>query len=366
VKKIYIAATQQHDGKTTISLGLYIAAAKRGFRAAFIKPVGQRYLTADGVQVDEDAVLFKRALCADGTMKSLNPVTIPQGFTEEYIFNRRPEVIRQSILDAFADVAADNDLIIIEGTGHAGVGSVIDASNAAVARLLEARCVIVSEGGIGRCIDEISLNRALFEMHGVPCLGAVINKVREEKYEKIDRAVRQGLKNTGTECLGVIPYRVELTYPTVEQLREELGLRLFAGDQYLANKVRCIIVGAMEPQNMIRYLHSGCLVVLPGDRVDNIVTSVNAHLLRGRGSAVHIAGLLLTGGLVPHRSIANILRQVDVPVVLTNEDTATAAYKARELVAKITPRDADKISLAANLIEEHVDVDKILEGVEPP
>jgi hypothetical protein len=363
MRRIFVGATQQHDGKTTVSLGLYIAATKRGLSAGFIKPVGQRYLVADGVQVDEDAVLFKCALLADGRMKSLNPVTIPQGFTEQYIFNRDPERVRGAIREAFSEVAKGKDLVVIEGTGHAGVGSVIDASNATVARMLEARCVIVSEGGIGRCIDEIALNTALFEKEGVHCVGAVINKVHVEKYGKIDRAVRQGLKNIGVECLGVIPYRVELTYPTVAQLREELGLDLFSGEPYLTNKVRYIMVGAMEPQNMIRYLQDGCLVVVPGDRVDNIVTSVNVHLMAGRGGAVRIAGLLLTGGLVPHPSIVSILRQVDVPVVLSDDDTATAAYRARQLVAKITPRDSDKISLAADLIEKHVDVDRIFGDV---
>jgi hypothetical protein len=359
MKRIYVAATQQHDGKTTISLGLYVTAQQRGCKAGFIKPVGQRYLVEEGVQVDEDAVLFKRALTADGPLKSLNPVTIPRGFTEQYIFHRDRRKILRPIQKAFAQVAAGKDLVIIEGTGHAGVGSVIDASNAAVAKMLEADCIIVSGGGIGRCIDEICLSRALFEREGVRCLGAIINKVYQDKYEKVQRAVRRGLKNIGMKCLGVIPYRVELTYPTVAQLQDELGLEVLCGEANLGNKVRHILVGAMQPQNMIGYLQDGCLVVVPGDRVDNIVTSVNAHLLEDRGTHLHIAGLLLTGGLIPHLSIVNMLRQVDVPVVLSDEDTATAAYAARQLVAKITPRDADKIALAVDLIAEHVDLDAI-------
>jgi len=360
MKKIYVAATQQHDGKTTVSVGLYRAAQKAGHDACFIKPVGQRYIEEDGVKVDEDAILFKKALLAGGELKHLNPVTIPSGFTEKYIFDRRPEVIRDQILEGFEDVAAGRDTAIIEGTGHAGVGSVIDVSNAVVAQLLGADCIIVSEGGIGRCIDEICLNRALFEKEGVQCLGAVINKVYQEKYDRVSRAVRQGLENIGVRCLGVIPYCTELTYPTVVQLKDELGLEVLCGEPYMGNKVRSIIVGAMEPQNMISYLEDGCLVIVPGDRVDNMVISVNAHLLSQRSGAARIAGLMLTGGLIPHLSIVNMLSQVDVPVLLSDEDTATAAYRARNLVAKITPRDADKLALAEELVKDHVDVDGIL------
>lgn len=362
MKKVYVAATRQHDGKTTVSVGLYSAARERGLSACFIKPVGQNYLLEDGVKVDEDAVLFKHALSADGDIGKLSPVTVPRGFTEEYIFNRRPGQIHSRIEQAFAAVAKDKEVAIIEGTGHAGVGSVIDASNAEVARMLGAHCLIVSGGGIGRCIDEITLNRALFREQGVPVIGAVINKVYKEKYKKVSRAVRKGLDNVGISCLGVIPYRKELTYPTIKQIRDELELEVLTGESYLSNKARHILVGAMEPQNMVSYIRTGSFVVLPGDRVDNIVISINAHLMRDRASTPKVAGLLLTGGLTPDLSIVNLLCQVDVPVLLSEQDTATAAYRVRELVAKIGPADRDKVDLAGKLIQQHVDLDAIFDA----
>ncbi len=363
MKRLYIAATEQHAGKTTVCVGLYRMAQERGYKTGFIKPVGQRYVMEADEQVDEDAVLFKHGLGAPGDVKDLSPVTIPRGFTREYIFNRDPESVHGPILEAVARLEDDHDLLIIEGTGHAGVGSVVDSSNAQVARLLDSQCVIVSGGGIGRCIDELCLNRALFDCHGVPIVGAVINKVFEEKYDYVSAAVRQGLSNNGINCLGVIPYHKELTYPTMRQIQEEYGLELLCGGVYLDNKVRDIIVAAMAPQNMINYLRPGSLVVVPGDRVDNIIASINAHLMTQQQGARRIGGLLLTGGFVPHLSIVNILCEVDVPVLLTDDDTATAAFEVRGLVAKMTPRDVDKMALAASIIEQHVDVDSMFRAV---
>ena len=66
--RIYVAATEQHAGKTTVSVGLYRAAIAHGYKACFIKPVGQRYVLDGGQRVDEDAVLFKRALGVPGTV----------------------------------------------------------------------------------------------------------------------------------------------------------------------------------------------------------------------------------------------------------------------------------------------------------
>ena len=363
MKRIYVAATEQHAGKTTISVGLYKAATERGYRACFIKPVGQRYVMEDNEQVDEDAVLFKRALQAGGAIKALSPVTIPRGFTSNYIFDRDPEAIHGRILAAVDSLEEGHDVMIIEGTGHAGVGSVVDSSNAQVAKLLDARCLIVTGGGIGRCIDELCLNEALFDRLGVTVIGAIINKVYQEKYEKVSAALRQGLANVGIECIGVIPYRKELTYPTMIQIREEYGLEVLCGGPFLKNRVRDIIVAAMTAQNMIDYLTDGSLVVVPGDRVDNILASINAHLMTERRGAPRIAGLLLTGGFVPHLSIVNILCEVDVPVLLTEDDTAAAAFKVRSLVPKLTVRDTDKIALAERIIKEHVDIDRIFDAV---
>lgn len=363
MKKLYVAATQQHDGKTSLSIGLYRAAVERGYRTCFIKPVGQRYVMEEDQEVDEDAVLFKRALSAEGPIKMLSPVTIPQGFTSDYILHRNPEAIYRPIREAIAELEREHDLAIVEGTGHAGVGSVIDASNAQVAKFLDAPCVIITGGGIGRCIDEVALNRALFTQSEVRLLGAVVNKVFEDKYDRISAAVRQGLDNLGMRCLGVIPYRPELTYPTMANIQEEFGLEVLCGGAYLGRRVRSIIVAAMMPQNMLDYLSDGSLVVVPGDRVDNIITSVNAHLMRERGQAPEIAGLLLTGGLMPHLSVVNILCEVDVPVLVTDQDTATAAFKVRSLVPKITARDPDKIALAQKLMKEYVDTDYIFESL---
>ncbi|KPK61950.1 MAG: hypothetical protein AMK73_07165 [Planctomycetes bacterium SM23_32] len=316
--------------------------------------------------MDEDAVLFKRALEADGELKMLSPVTIPRGLTQDYVFHRDAEAIHRPIRAAVASLEPEHDLAIIEGTGHAGVGSVVDSSNAQVAKLLGAACVIVSGGGVGRCIDELVLNRALFDREGVPLVGAIINKVYEDKYDRVSAAVRQGLANVGMRCVGVVPYRKELMYPTMIQLQEEFGLEVLCGGAYLSNTVRNIIVAAMTPQNMINYLTEGSLVVVPGDRVDNILASINAHLMTERGRAPRIAGLLLTGGFVPHLSIVNILCEVDVPVLLTDHDTASAAFEVRGLVPKITARDSAKIEVAQRLVRDYVDVDAVFGAIGLP
>ncbi len=102
---------------------------------------------------------------------------------------------------------------MVEGTGHAGVGSVFDMSNGDVAALLDVRVIIISSGGIGRPIDEIMLNKAMFDAAGVPMLGAIVNKVEEDKFEKVSSYVKRGLERKGIELLGVMPFRPHALQP---------------------------------------------------------------------------------------------------------------------------------------------------------
>ena len=54
MQSVFIVASGQHVGKTTLSLGLVSLLAGMGKRVHFFKPVGQEYVEKDGVMVDKD------------------------------------------------------------------------------------------------------------------------------------------------------------------------------------------------------------------------------------------------------------------------------------------------------------------------
>ena len=82
MKKIFIAATMQNDGKTTLSLGLMHCLKKHFKRIGFIKPIGQRYLIEEGYKVDEDSVLIEHIYGSSANIKHMSPIAIERGFTE--------------------------------------------------------------------------------------------------------------------------------------------------------------------------------------------------------------------------------------------------------------------------------------------
>ncbi len=362
IKKIFISAIHQNAGKTTISIGLYKTFKEHKLRTAFMKPVGQEFVMADDLAVDKDSYLIGEVYRCQKRLKDMSPITIGRGYTEKYIFNPQKEVLQTKIAKSFNNLIKGKDAIICEGTGHAGVGSVIDCSNADVAALLGCKAIIVSGGGIGRSIDEIILNKALFDLKNVEVLGVIINKVIPEKYEKIKTTLQKGLENKGIRLLGVIPDTPILSAPTVEQIMQRLDLKLFCGGENINARVKHTIIAAMEPHNMIGHLQDGTLVITSGDRVDNILVSVSSHLVH-EGSGSRISGVILTGGLIPDSKIINLLKESNIPVLFCDADTYTVAANIENLTFKIQKTDKDKILEAMRLVRDNVNVDMILDNM---
>jgi len=360
MKRVFIAATKQNDGKTTVALGLIFNFQKVFKQIGFIKPVGQRYLEEDGLKVDEDSVLIDDSLKLCGIkcrLKDMSPVAVEKGFTENYIAQPVRKSISKQIRESFKRVAQKKDLVVIEGTGHAGVGSVFDHSNAAVAKILGSKVIMISSGGIGRPIDEIILNKALFEKEGVKVLGVIVNKVMPEKFGKINRLIRRGLKRKGIEVLGVIPYNSSLSYPTIRQILDETNYKtLFeCNDAALDNHVAKMVVGAMQPKDAVKYITDHSLVITPGDREDIISLTLELY-----SKGCKVAGIILTGDLLPSEEFINQTKDASIPVLLAKTDTYITASTVHDLTVKIRPTDKEKIETVKKLIHDYVDLDMIM------
>src|SRR5712664_3446915 len=255
--RVFIAATRQNDGKTTASLGLLSALQKEYPRIGYIKPVGQRFVEIEEQKIDEDTVLMDRVYQLNCPLVDMSPIAVEPDFTRKYLQSSNNEALVKKIQKAFDRVAWEKDFVHCEGSGHAGVGSVFDLSNAQVAKILDAKVIIVTQGGIGRPIDEVSLNQALFEKEGVEIIGVIVNKVLPEKVDYVTEFVRRGLKRKGLDLLGVLPHERLLPKPTIELIRDELKAELLNGPDHLHNLVDDVVVGAMGAQNAMSQFKRG-------------------------------------------------------------------------------------------------------------
>ena len=358
--RVFIAATRQNDGKTTASLGL-IAALQRKFpRIGYIKPVGQRFVEIEEQKIDEDSILMDSVYRLNCPLVDMSPIAVEPAFTRKYLTHANNEALVKKIQDSFDRVAWEKDFVLCEGSGHAGVGSVFDLSNAQVARILGAKVIIVSQGGIGKPIDEVSLNQALFQREGVEIIGVIINKVKEDKIPEITRFVRSGLKRKGLELLGVLPHQEMLSQPTVALIAEELGAEILNSPPTLNTLVNDVVVGAMGAQNARQFFKRGVLLITPGDREDILLA---AAAMTSRESPDNMAGIVLTGGLQPNEDVMKALKIMVIPVLLVQADSYLIASRVHDTIVKTRPADAEKISLIRDLVARHINVKKIIESL---
>jgi uncharacterized protein len=355
-QRVFVAATGQNRGKTTASLGLTAAIIGRGSRTGFIKPVGQRYLVVEGTRADEDAVLMKAVFDLPDALDDMSPVTLPRHFTTDYIMGNVADDLERDVREAAERVGGGKDLLVIEGTGHAGVGAVVGLSNARVAALLEAPVVIVSEGGVGRPIDEIVLNHALFEREGVRVVGAVVNKVDVESHPGLPDVLRRGLGQHGIDLLGCIPYSDLLANPSLELIATHLDGELLAGEATPGRTIGHVAIGAMQARHAAGFIRDRTLLITPGDRGDMVEMALELNA----AADGQVTGVVLTGGFHPGEAALAGLCGAGLFTFLVQSDTYRTAQLVDEILVKTHPTDTDKIETIIGLVERSLDVGNFL------
>ena len=367
MRHLYLAATGQNRGKTTASLGLLDLFLGAGLRTGFMKPVGQRTsVDEDGVPADEDAVLVKAVYGLREPMTAMSPVHIPRGFTKAYIGGEVVEDLGGRIEAAHATFGREKDVLLIEGTGHAGVGAVIGLSNAVVAGRLGAPAVIVSEGGVGRPIDEIVLNVSHFAAHGVPVAGAIVNKVNVEAQPGIAAILEKGLARHGIPLLGVIPYRPILSNPSLAMILEGLRAEPILAGPDLDLVIGGISVAAMEPHHVLQHVVGRRIVIVAGDREDVIIALARAHraemrrpaVIRGEAEPATVGFVL--SGYRPRPAVVDEIRRAGLFACFLDEDTYRVASDVHDLLVKTHAADHGKIAMIKSIVAASLDADRML------
>ena len=357
--RIFVAATRMNDGKTTTCLGLTAALQTMGLNVGYIKPIAQRIVQSGEDQVDEDTLLIDGLFSLDIPIAAMSPVAIGPEFTKNYLENPNeigPQ-LKDRICRAFDRAAYGKDIIVVEGSGHAGVGSVFGASNADNAKVLGSKALIVAAGGIGKPIDEIALNKALFDQSGVEVVGVILNKVLPDKIDFIRDFASRGLKKLGVPLIGVVPLQETLVYPNLDQVAEETKARWIHQPAGL-RRVRRVVIGAMSARRAAEYFRvNGTLVIVPGDREDLLEAFIEG------GGAKSLSGIILSNGLLPNEALMKKLTDAGIPLASVESESFAVTARINNMTVKTMKQDSDKIPIIEKMIRDSVDIPALLKSI---
>ncbi|CAB9517005.1 Phosphate acetyltransferase [Seminavis robusta] len=380
-RPIFVAATRQHVGKTTVSLAVLSGIQKRFDKIGFIKPVGQQHVRVESlkspgkeIRVDKDVELVKERFHLDHLdYEDMSPILIPRGYTKDYVDGKIAFESQLSDLESSMEsVAAASDITICEGTGHCAVGSIVGLNNAKVASIMGADMLLVANGGLGSAYDELELNRVLCERYGVNVAGVVINKVIVEKYDQTREYMSKALMNNwGIPLLGCVPDRPFLGCPALADLERLFKTTLLCGEEH---RFRHYNVGDINvvTTNLTRFLENlrekpkRTLYICHVTRDDLIVGFMGEHQRRIANGEDHEfeAALLICGRKKKYQlsaEISDLLQGLEGAPVMVVE---TSTHEATSMIAQYTPKlnidDTNRVGVAIDHYEPYIDFDEIL------
>lgn len=368
MKTFYVAATGQNVGKTTTCLGLLAGLKKRVKSVGFFKPVGQEHVeTEGGVHVDKDVVLFKTYFELEDPYEEMSPVLFPRGFTRDYLDGKvNREDLASKIKTAYQSIASRNQVTIVEGTGHTGVGSIVDLNNAQVAAMLNCPVIIIASGGLGSSFDELTLNHTQCEKYGVKVAGVILNRVIEEKREMIEEYIPKALIRWNIPLLGCIPYTPFLSMPTMSDFEILFQTELLTGKEHRLRHFQNIRLVANSVEMYRTIITPNQLIITPAGREDIILTTLTRFwdLKISHPDEDLKTGIILTGKSPPKSSIVEQIKKANIPMLYAPVSSFIAMKMINSYTTKIRKDDTAKIEEAVKVVEKHVDFEKFLRCIE--
>ena len=364
-RPIYVAATSQHVGKTTCTLGLVSTLQNRGVDVGYCKPVGQEFVDLGDLRVDKDALLFSEIIGFELHAELHSPVILGKGATTAYLKDPAGHTYAQDVKDAARQLQESHEMMVYEGTGHPGVGSVVDLSNAQVAKSLDAQVMMVVEGGIGSTIDRLHMCTSLFRELNVDIAGVVINKCLPEKIDTVHRYVGGWLKQHGLSILGALPYDKTLLYPIMSTVRSAISGRVLYNGSQMDNQVVDIMAGSLIDSHDFNE-ESGLLLVVSNKRVSQAVDQVDRRMQQLQLSECPLSGIIITGDgrheteLSGDSPMLEFIERYQIPVLSTRLDTFGSVVKISRIEVKINTRTPWKARRAIELFSAHTDLSALL------
>jgi len=363
-KSVFVAATGQNVGKTTVCLGLVSGLKKKLQSVGYMKPVGQEHIeTETGHHVDKDVEIFKSHFHLPDTYETMSPILFPRGFTRDYLDGKVDHrELANKITDSYEAVTQKSKISVIEGTGHTGVGSIIDLNNAQVAALLQSPVLLIASGGLGSSFDELSLNYAQCEKHGVRVAGVVLNRVLEEKREMILQYMEKALKRWKLPLLGCIPYDPFLSTPTMSDFMQLFETEMLAGKSHALQHYQNIRLVASPVETYRTQIIPRQLVITPASREDIILATLTRYWDAKISSPEKDLGLgmILTGREPPKETIVDQMRRADIPMIHIPLSSFIAMKMINSYTTKIRKDDTPKIEEAIRIVEYHIDFDRLI------
>lgn len=354
-KAIYIATIESHSGKSLVSLGLLRMMLTRSTKVGYFRPVINELKHSHYDNHTKTAINFFNL-----DLKMSECYAYKQSEVVELLSQGKTDQVIQTVIDKYKKLEDRFDYVLVEGSDFSEDGSIHELDlNLSIAKNLGIPSLIVGSGKkktIDDFVHSMQITYKAFKKKEVDVIGIIANKVVPAESE----TVLKELKNAIPDDLqiDVIPESLYLENPTVKEVSEALNGKVLFGEQFIDNTIGSFSTGAMQLRNYLTRIQENALVVTPGDRADVILGVLQAN---ASSNYPKIAGVILTGGLLPEDSILKLIEGVQstIPIISVEGGTFGITNKIGAVKSKIYATNTKKILLALDTFDSYVNAEAI-------
>jgi BioD-like phosphotransacetylase family protein len=303
-------------GKTMVAAGLAKNLLGNGRKVGFCKPVAGE--TSDGG--DGDVLFMQQVLKADESQASACPATA------------------NGLKTACDRIAQGRDVVIVEGVCQPELIAALGARVIAIESYSKesSPAGLETYRNLGECL-----------------LGVVWNKVPAGKLESVLQDSRCG--EAGIAILGALPEDRALSTLSVGELAGCLQAEILSYADKSSELVEGLMLGAMAVDPGPDYFgrKGKKAVIVKGERPDMQMAALETSL----------RCLVLCGGTVPSPAVRSRAEDKGVPVIMTKNDTLTAAAAVEKALADTRFNQAKKLPRLAEIMEKHFGFPEVYRGL---
>ena len=352
-KAIYVATVESDSGKSLITLGLLRMMLTKSTKVGYFRPIINEF---DNNGYDEHTNTAINFFNLDTNYKDC--FAYKQSEVVALLSEGKEDEVIQKVIEKYKKLEANYDYVLVEGTDFSGEGGIIELDiNLMIAKNLNIPALIVGSGNGKKkkdFINTMQLSYNSFISKEVDVIGIVANKIEEDEVDYI----REELIKSFPEQLqiDIIPKIDFLAFPTVKEVVQALKGRVLFGAQFLDNAIGSYSTGAMQLRNYLTRIKENALVITPGDRADIILGALQANASKNYPK---IAGIILTGTIIPEESILKLIEGVQstVPIVSVDGGTFGISNKIGAVKSKIYATHNKKILLSLDTFDTYVNAE---------
>ncbi len=355
-RAIYIATGEAESGKSIITLGLMRILLGRTRKVGYFRPIIE---VTDKTKKDNHIETVLTHFKLDMEYDECYALTGAEVIKKKAKGNDGD--ILDIIIKKYKALEDRFDFILVEGTDFSGDAVFVELDmNAVIAKNLGIPVILVGNGkdkNVEELVTNLNLAYDSFLDKEVKVLGIVANKVEEPFLESVAQSLAEAVEEK--IFIGVIPMIKSLNNPTIKEIVDNLNADILIGEAQLDNQVETSAVGAMQLRNFLVHLKPNCLVITPGDRADIILTSLQASI---SDNYPKIAGILLTGGLLPEEPIMKLIQGLKevVPILAIEHGTFEVANQIGAIRSHIYPTNDQRIYTSLNTFDKHMDISDLI------